>query len=55
MLDTPRIEELYDDLWNYVYRSYLSHIFVAKALGSEKHVEILNKYLISFEKNAGMR
>ncbi|MBU0768723.1 MAG: hypothetical protein KJ687_06510 [Proteobacteria bacterium] len=55
MLGTPRMEEHSEDLWNYVYRSYLSHITVAKALGSEKHVEILNKHLVRFEKNAGMR
>lgn len=54
MLGTPRIEEHSDDLWNYVYRSYLSHIAVAKALGAEKHVEILNKHLVRFEQNAGM-
>ena len=55
MLGTPRMEEHSDDLWNYVYRSFLSHIAVAKALGAEKHVEVLNKHLVRFEKNAGMR
>jgi hypothetical protein len=55
MLGTPRMEEHSDDLWNYVYRSFLSHIAVAKALGAEKHVEILNKHLVRFEQNAGMR
>jgi hypothetical protein len=53
MLGTHRIEENADDLWNYMYRTYLSHIVVAKAFGAEKHVEILNKYKIQFEKNAG--
>ena len=53
MLNTPRIEEHADDLWNYMYRTYLSHILVAKALGAEKHVEILNKYKMQFEENAG--
>ncbi|NOX64893.1 MAG: hypothetical protein GXO85_03630 [Chlorobi bacterium] len=53
MLGTPRIEEHADDLWNYMYRTYLSHIGVAKALGAEKHVEILNKYKLQFEENAG--
>ena len=53
MLGTPRMEEYSDDLWNYIYRTYLSHIVVAKALGAEKHVEILNKYKIQFEENAG--
>lgn len=55
MLGTPRMIEHSDDLWNYVYRSYLSHIAVAKALGAVKHVEILNKHLVRFEQNAGMR
>ncbi len=55
MLGTPRMETHSDDLWNYVYRSYLSHIAVAKALAAEKHVEVLNKHLVRFEQNAGMR
>ena len=54
MLGTPRQEEHTDDLWNYVYRSYLSHIFVAKALGAEKHVDILTGHLKRFQKNSGM-
>jgi hypothetical protein len=55
MIGTPRMEEHSDDLWNYAYRSFLSHIAVAKALGAKKHVEILTKYLVRFEQNAGMR
>lgn len=55
MLGTPRMEEHADDLWNYVYRSFISHIAVAKALGAKDHVEILNKHLVRFEQNAGMR
>ena len=55
MLGTPRMGEHSDDLWNYVYRSYISHIAVAKALGAAKHVEVLNKHLVRFEQNAGMR
>jgi hypothetical protein len=51
MLGTPRMEEYADDLWNYMYRTFLSHIVVAKALGSEKHVEILNQHKLRFEKN----
>ena len=54
MLGTPRMEEHADDLWNYMYRSFLSHIAVAKALGAEKHVEILNQHLLRFERNAGV-
>jgi hypothetical protein len=55
MLGTPRMEEHAEDLWNYAYRSYISHLAVAKALGAEKHVEILTKHLGRFEQNAGMR
>ncbi|MBW2738720.1 MAG: hypothetical protein JRE64_07675 [Deltaproteobacteria bacterium] len=52
MLGTPRMQEYADDLWNYMYRTFLSHIVVAKVLGAEKHVEILSKYKLSFENNA---
>jgi len=52
MLGTPRMKEHADDLWNYMYRSFLSHIAVAKALRAEKHVEILNQYKLKFERNA---
>jgi hypothetical protein len=37
-----------------MYRSFLSHIAVAKALGTEKHVEILNQHKQRFERNAGV-
>ena len=52
LLETPRMQEYADDLWNYMYRTFLSHIVVAKVLGAKKHVEILNKYKLMFEKNA---
>jgi len=53
MLGTPRIVEYTHDLWNYMYRSFLSHIIVAKAFGAAKHVEILTKHKEQFEANAG--
>lgn len=53
MLRTPRINEYTNDLWNYMYRTFLSHILVAKVLGAEKHVEILNQYKLKFEEHAG--
>jgi hypothetical protein len=53
MLGTPRMEEYTDDLWNYMYRTFISHIVVAKALGAEKHLEILNQHKLRFEKNRG--
>lgn len=54
MLGTLRIEEHADDLWNYAYRSFISHIAVAKAFGSETHATILSQHLKKFEQNAGM-
>jgi len=53
LLGTSRMQEYADDLWNYMYRTFLSHIIVAKVLGAKKHVEILDKYKLMFEKNAG--
>ncbi|HFD31735.1 MAG TPA: hypothetical protein ENJ28_03335 [Gammaproteobacteria bacterium] len=53
MLGTPRIEEHRQDLWNYMYRTFISHILVAKALGAARHVEIMMKHLRRFEENAG--
>ena len=55
MLGTPRMREHADDLWNYVYRSFVSHIVVAKALGAKEHVKTLIKHLYRIELNAGMR
>lgn len=55
ILSTSRISAHADDLWNYVYRSFVSHIAVAKALGAKEHVEILIKQLNKIERNAGMR
>lgn len=54
MLGTSRIREHADDLWNYMYRSFVSHVAVGKALGAEKHVEVLTKYLDKYEADAGM-
>lgn len=53
MLGTPRNEEHRRDLWNYIYRTFISHILVAKALGATRHVEIMTKYLRRIEANAG--
>ncbi|WP_137225753.1 hypothetical protein [Shewanella sp. MEBiC00475] len=54
LLGTPKMMEHADDLWNYVYRSFISHVLVAKALGAENHVKCLIKHLHQFEVNAGM-
>ena len=51
MLGTPRMEEHANELWNYMYRSFASHILVAKALGMEKQVKILNEHRIKLEQN----
>ncbi len=53
MLGTPRIQEYTDDLWNYMYRGFLSHIFVAKAFGAAEHVDTLIKKKHEFEARAG--
>ena len=53
MLGTPRIDEHTRDLWNYMYRGFLSHIFVAKAFGAAEHVEFLIKKKEQFEANVG--
>lgn len=55
MLGTPRIEEHRHDLWNYMYRSFLSHIMIAKALGAGKHVEVMVRHKERFEQNVGKR
>lgn len=49
---TPRMQEYTDDLWNYMYRSFLSHILVAKAFGAEEHIKFLNEYKLRFENDA---
>lgn len=53
MLGTPRIDEHRRDLWNSMYRTFISHILVAKALGAARHVEVMTKCLRRFEENAG--
>lgn len=53
MLRTPRIKEHTDDLWNYMYRGFLSHIFAAKAFGSQDHVDMLVEHKKRFEVLAG--
>lgn len=53
MRGTPRMEEYEDDFWNYVYRTFISHILVAKALGAAKHADYLTKHLNSVEKKLG--
>lgn len=53
MLGTPRIYEHTRDLWNCMYRGFLSHIFVAKAFGAEEHVAFLIKKREKFEANVG--
>jgi len=55
MLGTRRMDEHADDLWNYAYRSFISHIAVGKALGAGEHVDMLTKHLRRFEANAGMQ
>ena len=49
MLGSPRMEEHARDLWNSMYRTFASHILVAKAFGAEKQVKILNAHRIKLE------
>ena len=55
MLGTIRIDEYTQDLWNYMYRTFLSHIFVAKAFRAAEHVDILIQHKKRFEANTGKR
>lgn len=55
MLGTPRIGVYEQNLWSYVYRSFLSHILVAKAFGDEKNLNILMDQKDRFESNAGKK
>ena len=55
MLGTPQIKEHTDDLWNYMYRGFLSHIFAAKAFGSQEHVDLLIENKKRFEGLAGKK
>lgn len=53
MIGTIRMKEHADDLWNYIYRSFQSHIMVAKALGAEQHLMQLTKCLNEIKRAAG--
>lgn len=53
MLGTPRIKNHKRDFWSCIYRTFISHILVAKVLGANTHVETLTEHLKRFEKNAG--
>lgn len=41
---TPRTVEYGQDIWNYIYRSLLSHMVAAKLFGSTEHLDFLAKY-----------
>lgn len=53
MLNTPRIGEYTNDLWNYMYRGFLSHAFVAKLFGAQEHFDRLAKHAQRFEAAMG--
>jgi hypothetical protein len=57
MLNTPRMEEHEDDLWNYFYRGLLATLFAAKAFGEDKLFdqlrEIRDQLDATREDNAG--
>ena len=45
ILSSPKLQVCINEFWHYAYRSFLSHIAYAKALGEEKHFEVMHKYL----------
>jgi hypothetical protein len=55
MLGTPRVKDGLLDLWNYMYRSFVSYILFAKIIGAEEHVEKLTEWLNKFEENQGKK
>jgi hypothetical protein len=50
---SPRVEECYDDLWNYMYRGFVSYVTVLKVLGWNEHVEALAEKCNQYERNRG--
>lgn len=54
LLGTPRMPEYTRSLWNYMYRGFQSHIFVARALGAEGIFEELQTHKRRFEALAGV-
>jgi hypothetical protein len=53
MVGTPREEEALSDLWNYIYRTFISYILFSKIIGAEEHVESLTEWKNEFEKSRG--
>ncbi len=53
MLNTPRIPEYANDLWNYMYRGLCSHTFAAKLFGSQEHFDQLVAHSKKFEAAMG--
>ena len=47
---TSRIDEHIEDFWNYIYRTFLSHLLVAKVFGAEKLANELDSYNSQFKK-----
>jgi hypothetical protein len=53
MLETVRITEHREDLWNYFYRGIIAFGFVAKAFGDHALFESIHSFLDEFEKESG--
>ncbi|MBU1138751.1 MAG: hypothetical protein KKA76_07235 [Proteobacteria bacterium] len=49
MKQTPRIQENTEDFINYIYRTFMSHMFVAKAFGNAKLLYELDKHKLEIE------
>jgi hypothetical protein len=45
MLRSSKLQDWINEFWHDAYRSFMSHIAYAKALGEEKHFEVMYKYL----------
>jgi len=54
LLGTPRMPEYEHSLWNYMYRGFMSHLFVAQALRAESVSRKLQEEKRRFEAIAGV-
>jgi len=53
MPGTPRMKDGLHDLWNHIYRRFVSYLLFAKILRAEGHVKTLTEWLNKFEGNRG--
>jgi len=53
MLNTPRVAEHADDIWNYFFRGIIAFGFAAKAFGDDQLFNSIREYRDSFIKESG--